>query len=189
MYLNLKNYLSKKCSFSEKDITYVISHFVEKKVKRNETLMDYRTICKQFYFIDKRAIRIYTINSDGKELSRFFAFENTFCTALPSFIDQTPSFVYLQTIEPSRLFVITIRDFYKHVVKYYDFERIYRKIHELSFINNQKRIYSFQGYTALEEVRLLIMMQPDFLLRVSNKLTASYLGMSSSTLSRTKQKL
>lgn len=103
MYLNLENYLSKISSLSKKEITHIISHFTEKTAKRNETLVANNSVCNQFYFIDKGAVRIYIINSEGKELSRFFAFENTFCTALPSFIDQRPSFEYLQTIEPSRL--------------------------------------------------------------------------------------
>ena len=189
MLHNVQNYLSQKSSLSKEEITHIMTHFVEKKVKRNEILVDFDCICNQFYFIEKGAVRIYAINSEGVELSRFFAFENTFCTALPSFIDQKPTYEYLQAIEPCRLVVISRKDFYLLVDKYIEFERIYRKILEFSFINNQQRIYSYQGFTALERVQLLIKMQPDFLLRVSNKLAASYLGMSPSTLSRTKRKL
>ena len=53
----------------------------------------------------------------------------------------------------------------------------------------QKRIYSFQGFDALEKVKWLIHHQPNVLLRVSNKMAASYLGISPSTLSRIKAKL
>ena len=189
MFPSLQNYLSQKSSLSDKEITHIESHFVEKKVKRNETLINYNTLSNHFYFVVKGAVRIYSINSEGVELSRFFAFENTFCTALPSFINQQSSFEYLQAIEPCRLLVINRKDFFRLVDEYHEFERIYRKILEFSFINNQQRIYSYQGFTALERVQLLIKMQPDFLLRVSNKLTASYLGMSPSTLSRTKKNL
>lgn len=189
MFPTLRDYLAQKSSLSDKEITYILSHFVEKKAKRKEILINYNAVSNQFYFIVKGAVRIYSINSEGVELSRFFAFENTFCTALPSFIDQQPSYEYLQAIEPSQFLVITRNDFHKLIDEFHDFERIYREILELSFINNQQRIYSYQGYTAIERVRLLIKMQPHFLLRLSNKLTASYLGMSPSTLSRAKQKL
>lgn len=189
MFQSLRYYLSQKSFLSEEEIIYIMSHFVEEKAKRNEILINYNAIGNQFYFIVKGAVRIYSINSEGIELSRFFAFENTFCTALPSFIDQKPTYEYLQAIEPCRLLVISRKDFYKLVDKYHEFERIYRKVLEFSLINNQQRIYSYQGFTALERVQLLIKMQPNFLLRVSNKLAASYLGMSPATLSRTKQKL
>jgi len=189
MFPSLQNYLSQKSSLSEKEITVIESYFFAQRAKRNEILIDPNGVSDKFYFIVKGALRIYSINSEGVELSRFFAFENTFCTALPSFIDQKKSNEYLQSIEASQLLVINREDFYRLVDKYHEFERIYRKILEFSFINNQQRIYSYQGYTALERVQLLMKMQPDFLLRISNKLSASYLGMSPSTLSRTKRKL
>lgn len=189
MFPSLQNYLSQKSSLPEKEISEIESYFVIKRTKRNEILINNSTISNRFYFIVEGALRIYTINSEGIELSRFFAFENTLCTALPSFIDQKSSNEFLQAIEPSLLLVINRKDFYKLVNKYHEFERIYRKILEFSFINNQQRIYSYQGFTALERVQLLIKMQPNFLLRVSNKLAASYLGMSPSTLSRVKRKL
>lgn len=189
MYPSLQQYLHQNSSLSEEEIADIENYFVERKAKRNEVLINYSAVCSQFYFIVEGAVRIYSINSEGIELSRFFAFENTFCTALPSFIDQQPSNEYLQTIEPCKLLAISRKDFYLLVDKYHEFERIYRKILEFSFINNQQRIYSYQGFTALERVQLLIKMQPEFLLRVSNKLAASYLGISPSTLSRTKREL
>jgi len=56
-------------------------------------------------------------------------------------------------------------------------------------MNAQKRIYGFQGFDALEKVKWVIESQPNFLLRVSNKMAASYLGISPSTLSRAKSRL
>lgn len=189
MYRVLQEYLSERSELPESDLSRILGHFQQKKVRRNETIVDFGEICRDFYFINEGAIRIYTINSEGVELSRFFAFEKTFCTALPSFIDQKPAHEYLQAIERSELLVIPRKDFYGLVSDYSEFDRIYREILEFSFINNQKRIYSYQGYSALEKIQLLIKMQPDFLLRVSNKLAASYLGMSPSTLSRLKSKI
>ena len=53
----------------------------------------------------------------------------------------------------------------------------------------QKRIYGFQGFDAVEKVKWIIKFQPQLLLQVSNKMVASYLGMSPSTLSRIKSKI
>src|SRR5690554_5501 len=88
MFPSLQNYLSQKSSLSEKEITVIESYFFAQRAKRNEILIDPNGVSDKFYFIVKGALRIYSINSEGVELSRFFAFENTFCTALPSFIDQ-----------------------------------------------------------------------------------------------------
>ena len=96
---------------------------------------------------------------------------------------------YLQAIETSKLLAIHRTEFFDMVKKYPFFAGIYQEILELGFIMAQKRIYSFQGFDALEKVKWLIHYQPNVLLRVSNKMSASYLGISPSTLSRIKAKL
>ena len=85
--------------------------------------------------------------------------------------------------------MISRADFYFLVNTIPEFARIYTEILELGFINAQKRIYSFQGSDALEKVQWIIKNQPQLLQRVSNKMVASYLGISASTLSRIKARL
>ena len=95
----------------------------------------------------------------------------------------------MQTIEKCELLKISRADFYHLVQTIPEFARIYTEILELGFIVAQKRIYGFQGFDALEKVQWIIKNQPQLLLRVSNKMVASYLGISPSTLSRIKAKL
>jgi len=78
---------------------------------------------------------------------------------------------------------------YKLVNEFPQFAKIYTEILELGFIVAQKRIYGFQGFDAKEKVQWVIKNQPQLLVRVSNKMAASYLGISPSTLSRIKSKL
>jgi len=189
MFSILKDYLLGSTSLTENEVETIAAYFKPLKAARKENLIDFGQVCQSFYFINKGGLRIYTINKDGVETSRFFAFEGIFCTALPSFIDQKPAFEYLQAIEKSVLLVISRTDFYTLVHKFPQFERIYREILEFGFITSQKRIYGFQGFDALEKVRWVIKNQPQILQRVSNKMAASYLGISPATLSRVKSKL
>ncbi|MDP3679945.1 MAG: Crp/Fnr family transcriptional regulator [Flavobacterium sp.] len=189
MYELLKKYINSRIQINDEEINLICSFFKSVRTKRNEILVRYDEICQQYYFVNKGCIRLFTINKEGSETSRFFAFEGSFGTALPSFINQQPAFEYLQTIEKSELLVISRTDFYHLVATMPEFAMIYREILELGFITAQKRIYGFQGYDALEKVKWIITHQPHFLLRVSNKMAASYLGISPSTLSRIKSKL
>ncbi len=189
MLEQLKDYLTSRAIFSASELEYISSHFHLKKIERQTILLDFEDVCKEYYFINKGSLRLFTINADGIETSRYFAFENMFCTALPSFIDQKPAFEYMQALEKSELLKISRTDFYKLVNEFPQFDKIYREILELGFITAQQRIYGFQGFNALEKVRWVIKNQPKFLLRVSNKMAASYLGISPATLSRTKAKL
>ena len=189
MYELLKKYISSRAQINDEQMDFICSFFKPMQTKRNEILVRYEEICQQYYFVNKGCIRIFTINKEGIETSRFFAFEGGFGTALPSFIDQQPAYEYVQTIEKSELLVISRTDFYYLVTTIPEFGLIYRAILELGFITAQKRIYGFQGFDALEKVKWIIENQPHFLLRVSNKMAASYLGISPSTLSRIKSKL
>ncbi len=61
----------------------------------------------------------------------------------------------------------------------------------LLFLKKQELIKPLQDkvFDAVEKVKWIIKFQPQLLLQVSNKMVASYLGMSPSTLSRIKSKI
>ena len=189
MYQTLDKYIKTRTDVDDKTLHLIFSYFKLIKTKRNEILLDFDQACLNYYFINKGCVRLFTINKDGLENSRYFAFEGSFVTALPSFIDQQPAEEYLQTIEKSELLYISRADFYNLVNTIPQFANIYTEILELGFIVAQKRIYGFQGFDALAKVKWIIKHQPQLLLRVSNKMVASYLGISPSTLSRIKSKL
>ncbi|PKV75304.1 CRP-like cAMP-binding protein [Pontibacter ramchanderi] len=189
MYSQLITFLKSRTDISDAALQEVCACFEPIKARRNETLLPYGAVCQHYYFVNKGCIRLFTINRAGTETTRFFAFEGGFGTALPSFIEQKPAEDYMQTIEKSELLRISRESFFHLVEKIPQFAFIYRQILELGFITAQKRIYGFQGFDALEKVKWVIAHQPDFLLRVSNKMAASYLGLSPSTLSRVKARL
>ncbi|GAB2552104.1 Crp/Fnr family transcriptional regulator [Rufibacter soli] len=189
MFQLLEKYIKDRASVEPATLDYICSHFSDVRTKRNQLLLHYGDVCQHYYFVNKGAIRVFTLNKEGQEASRYFAFEGQFGTALPSFIEQQPALEYLQTIEPSQLLQISRKDFFQLVDTIPAFAAIYRQIVETGFINAQKRIYGFQGFDALEKLQWVLQQQPDFLARVSNKMAASYLGLSPSTLSRLKARL
>jgi CRP-like cAMP-binding protein len=189
MFDLLTSFISSKESVDNATLVKICSCFECFKTIRNEMLLDYEQVASHYYFVNKGAVRLFTMTEDGQELSRYFAFESTFVTALPSFIDQKPAHEYLQTIEKSTLLRISRADFFHLVATIPVFAKIYTEILELGFIMAQKRIYGFQGHDALYKVQWMIENQPKLLSRVSNKMVASYLGIAPATLSRLKAKL
>ena len=189
MYQKLETFIKSKTEIDEATLKKICSHFILITTKRNEILLNYDQVSNHYYFINKGCIRLFTTDKYGAEHSRYFAFEGNFATALPSFIDQKPAEEFLQTIEKSELLCISRTDFYDLVNTVPQFTKIYTEILELGFIMAQKRIYGFQGFDALDKVKWIIKYQPQLLLKVSNKMVASYLGMSPSTLSRIKSSL
>jgi len=189
MYSILEKFIKDRAETDAEKLQEICSYFKLVKTRRNEILLNYDQVCGHYYFINKGCIRLFTVDENGNEHSRYFAFKGNFATALPSFIDQKPAEEYLQTIEKSELLYISRADFYHLTDTVPQFAKIYTEILELGFISAQKRIYGFQGFDALAKIKWIIRHQPNLLLSVSNKMAASYLGISPSTLSRLKLKL
>lgn len=189
MYRQLEKYLKARTEIDDETQSYISSYFKLKKTKRNEFLLKEGEICKHFYFVNKGCIRLFSVNKEGEEATRYFHFEDTFGTALSSFINQKPAFEFMQTIEPSELLVITHADYFHLVETVPQFGFVYKEILELAYIRSQERIYCFQGLDAIEKVRWALNNQTKLLTRLSNKMVASYLGLTPQTLSRLKSKV
>jgi len=189
MYSLLAQYILQRVPTDEADLSAICAYFQPQQVKRKAFLLREGEVCRHYYFINKGCIRLFNINSAGEEGTRYFAFEGSFGTALPSLIDQKPAFEYLQAVEDSDLLVIRRDDFYYLVENTPQFGAIYRQILEAAFITAQKRIYGFQGSEAIDKLRSLLAYQPTILSRISNKMAASYLGITPATLSRIKSKI
>lgn len=189
MFNKFTRYLQENTSLSQAAIKLIEKQFTLQLTRKKEILLDSSEVCRNFYFINSGILRIFTITADGTEITRFFAFDNMFFTALPSFIDQKPAGEYLQSLENCELLSCRRSDFYKIISDYPEMDHLYRKILELGFITSQKRIYSFQGMNTLEKMKWIRQNQPLLLKSISNKLLASYIGVSPSTLSRLKTQL
>lgn len=189
MYHQLRHYITDRMATDNETLDQLCGYFKPLATKRNEFLLTQGQVCGHYYFVNAGCLRLFTINEAGEEGTRYFAFEGSFGTALPSLIDQKPAFEYVQTIERSELLAISRADFYHLVETTPQFALIYRHILEAAFITAQRRIYGFQGLEALDKLRWVLAYQPKLLSRISNRLVASYLGLTPATLSRLKRQL
>ena len=189
MYDILRKYFSDRTQIDEPTFDIIAELFKPLTTKKNEILLMPGQICKHYYFVNKGALRLYTVNEDGQEATRYFAFEGAFGSALPSLIQQKPAFEFVQTIEKSELLSISREDFFRLVDTVPAVATIYRLILEAGFITAQQRIYGFQGLSALDKLKWLIHYQPKLMTRVSSRMIASYLGITPYTLSRLKAEL
>lgn len=189
MYELLYTYFKEKTNIDRETFNFCAKYFNLRIVKKNEILLSEGEVCKFNLFVNKGCIRLYTINEEGDELTRYFAFEGKFGTALSSLIDQKPSFEYIQCLEKSELLLISREDFFHLVESVPQVNYIYRDILEMAYITSQKRIYGLQGQSAIERLRWLLDYQPKILSRLSSKVIASYLGVTPYTLSRLKAEL
>lgn len=158
--------------------------------KKNEILItDKQNNNQKTFFVVKGCLRIFYINNDGVESTRLLVFENQFGSALVNFITDEPSFEFIQALEQTELLYFTKKDFYELLDIIPMWEKFYRKYLEYAYVNNTLRLHSFITLDATERYKQLLKENRDIVLRLPNKIVASYLNMSQETLSRIKSKI
>jgi CRP-like cAMP-binding protein len=188
-YSQLIKYLRDNTALNVEDSEKVADLFTFKKVKRLGVLEQEGKVCTHFYFVVKGCLRLYEIDKKGNEITGRFALENSFISAITSFITQRKSLDNLVAYEPSEIFVINRSNFYKAIDSFPDFAAFYRKFMEFAFVHSQMRVYIFLGMEGIDRLKWVMEHEPELLTRISSKAVASYLGMTNSTLSKLKSKL
>ncbi|REC45308.1 Crp/Fnr family transcriptional regulator [Chryseobacterium pennipullorum] len=185
----LVSYIKSKISVTDEEMGTIISYFRPMKLKKNELLLTNGQSSQRTFFVGSGCLRIFFINEDGQDSTRYFAFENQFATALVSFITAEPSEEFIQAVEDSEVYYITHKNFYHLLDLIPQWEKFYRMYLEMAYVTNTRRLMSFLVQDALEKYRQLLDENPIIVRRLSNKMVASYLNISQETLSRLKSKL
>jgi CRP-like cAMP-binding protein len=157
-------------------------------LSKNELLLTEGQVCRQLYFLEKGALRSYH-NLDGKEVTHWFGFENSFVTSFHSFITGTVSVENIQLLEGCVLWVISKEQLATLFNQYHEIERLVRIAYEKYYIRLEERFVNAQFKTATERYENLLQDAPHILERVPLGYIASYLGISQETLSRIRSRL
>ncbi len=183
MYENLKQFVSQFANLSG-DEWGAVEPFIEtRKLKKNDYFVREGEIARYISFTQNGYLRVL-YNHDGNEITRDISPLHTFVTALPSYVSQTPSYEIIQAITDCELLVI-YRDHLESLYdKYNNWQRVGRRVIEEMFVQTQSRIYAF--ITQPAELRYKEMMKqfPDIFQHVPLQYIASYLGITSQSLSR-----
>jgi len=189
MQEQLSQYILDRVALSDEQLTTILSYFHELTPKKNEILLGEGEASRKMFFVIKGCLRIYFMQENGLEATRYLAFENNFATALTAFITQEPSLEYIQALENTTLLYITRNDFYYLLELIPGWEKFYRSYLEKAYVINTNRLMSFITMDAITRYRLLLQENPATVQRLSNKLVASYLNISQEALSRLKSKI
>lgn len=182
----LKQVLRSLADFDRQQLEKIAGHFKPKMVRKNSILLHQGEICREFYFVQDGGIRTYFINRQGQEKTRYIMLDCSIGTALNSFINQTPSFEFVDALEDTKLLVISHSDFYHLNQEMVQWRRFYQKILEMAYSFQTKKIEGLMTLTAKQRYDLLMEESPVLTQRISNRILASYLDMREETLSRVK---
>lgn len=167
---------------TEQEIELLKKMIVLKKVSKGEFLQRKGEKLTKFYFVKSGLLRAYSIDSNGKEHIFMFAPEGWLVA--DNSIDFNHCDLFIDAIEDSEIEVCSI-DFMNNII---GVNREFGVNSNKKLVNRvrvlQKRIIMLMSATAWERYQDFIETYPNIVQRVSQKMIASYLGITPEALSK-----
>jgi CRP-like cAMP-binding protein len=184
----LKSVLKSLANFDDQELDRIVDCFRPRSVKKNSILLQEGNTCKQFYYVYKGCIRIFFIDRNGQEKTRYIMLDHYIGTALTSFISQTPSIEFIEALDNTELLSISHHHFYRLNKEIANWGIFYQKILEMAYSFQNRKIEQLVTLTAKQRYEMVLNQNPILIQRLSNKVLASYLDIREETLSRLKSK-
>jgi CRP-like cAMP-binding protein len=183
---NLKTVLRLFADFDAAELDRIAACFKPRTVRQKSLLLQQGSICKEFYFVGKGSMRVFFMDRNGAEKTRYVLLDNYIGTALTSFIAQQPSVESIEALEDTEILAISHADFFtlnNELPRWKDF---YQRILEMAYTFQNNRIEQLVTLTAKQRYEKVLQENPALLQRLSNRVLASYLDIREETLSRLK---
>ena len=186
---NFKNFIKQIIPISDTEFEQTIIFFQQQTLQKSDFFVRQDKVCRQIAFINKGTLRTFYINDKAEETTSCFCTENNLTTSYKSFILQQPSNLSIQALEDTELLIID----YENLQKLYAISPIWqnvgRIIAEKEYIVMEKYASVLNNETAKEKYLRLFREQPQIIQKVAVKHIASYLGITTRTLSRIRREI
>ncbi len=184
MSIKLKEHLEKITPVSDQEFEYILSHFVRKKFRKHQFLVQAGGAVQFDYFVLKGLLRAYYINEEGKEHILQFAMEDWWITDYQAYFNKTEATLNVDCIEEVEVLCLSLQNRDKLCAELHKIEHFFRKKSNSGYMALQRRILCLLNNNAKERFEQFLTQYPSLMQRLPKTLVASYLGVSRETLSR-----
>ncbi len=180
----IKNFISSVIELNDEEWT-VLCNFIEtKEIKKNDYFLKEGDVCDSIAFINQGLFVYYKMLDNGDEKTTDFAMEGEWITNNHSRLGNSPSHLYIKSIEDSEVLIIKNRDLDVLYNKIPKIERLGRILIEQSFIKLVQLSIDLQTLPAKERYLKLMKDYPEIFQRLPLYHIANYLGIAPKSLSR-----
>ena len=153
-------------------------------VKRKTLLTTAGETEKYLYFVLEGVQRAFFLGDKNQEATIIFTYPPSFSGVADSFLTQTPSLYYLETITASRFLRISYEEIHALINKHQGIQQLFFKATAFALKGALERHIELQSYTNEEKFKTLLKRSPHILQLVPHKYLASYLGMDATNFSK-----
>jgi CRP-like cAMP-binding protein len=189
MFESINQYILKYAAFTEQEIALFNSLLEVQYIPKKTFLLKEGEVCRFESFIDKGCIRTFYIDEQGDEVTLQFAIENWWVSDITSFHDRVPSNMFIETLEDSEVFTLTLAHKEMLLKQVPQFERMFRLMVQKNLANLQQRLFKTIATSATDKYLDFLKRYPTIPQRVAQHYIASYLGFTPEFLSKVRARL
>lgn len=179
----------KDLSFSNEQIKIIESVFHKVSYKKGALILKANDQADYQYYILEGCLRSYYIDSQGREHTVQFGIKDWWISDYTAFFFKSKSIMNIEVLKDAVLYRLSHDDKEFLYAKIPKVESFFRKKLERAFAAFQKRILSNLSQTATERYLNFINKHPNIEKSVKNYHIASYLGITTESLSRIRKDL
>jgi CRP-like cAMP-binding protein len=189
LYQQLRTALVQWVDLTEPQWRSLASIFRVRTVQRQEHVLLPGAGVQELSFVCRGLLRFYCLADDGLESNLVFVAENRFACPLSTFSANLPLIYGIQAIEPTTYLTARYTDFFALCDQDPVFDRLGRRLSELSLTSKELRTRSLLQQQAQDRYLDFVRQHPNLAQRVPQYHIASYLGITEVSLSRLKRAL
>ncbi|CAL2108726.1 Cyclic nucleotide-binding domain-containing protein [Tenacibaculum sp. 190524A02b] len=179
----------KELPLTEETLSDIQESFLEVNYKKGATILRSGEQVQHQYYVIKGCLRAFFIDDKGKEHTIQFAISDWWISDYIGYFSKEKSVLTIECIEEATLLKIAKKDIENIYANYPQIESFFRKKIEKSIVRFEKRILANLSQTAKERYLSFTKTYPNIEKHVKNYHIASYLGITTESLSRIRKEI
>lgn len=179
----------KNISFSKEEIDFVDSKFERILLKKGDVLLTPDTQVTNQYYVLEGCLRSFFLNKLGKDHTTQFAVKDWWISDYISFFTEEKSVMSIECLQDAEIYRLSRKDMISLCETIPKIETFFRNKMEKAFASFQKRILEYLSLDAKERYKKFVHSYPKIEQCVKNYHIASYLGITTESLSRIRKSI